>query len=96
MLRLFGPLEQAAHGIEKVARLRWRLGAAILASDNRRLSDIAIRFIAGRFQNAPEMVFVIASRGKRKISPSRRLAIALDQPSEAADGGGVLCARDSS
>jgi hypothetical protein len=96
MLRLFGPLEQAAHGIEKVARLRRRRGATVLASDNRRLSDIAIRFIASRFQNAPEMVFAIASRGKRKISPSRRLAIALDQPSEAADGGGVLCARDSS
>jgi len=65
VLRGLRPLEQPAHGVEKIARLRRRCSATVAARHHVGMRDRAIGLIARRFNNLLEMVLAVAARGLR-------------------------------
>ena len=107
MLRLFGPFEQAAHGVEKIARLRWRCGAAVAPGDDDPLRNRTVGLLPRRLDDLLEVTFTVAASRGSKVRPCRCLAIALDQPRQRArgrdqgwahppsDGGMILGAQNS-
>src|SRR5262249_9117854 len=61
VLRFFRPLEQSAHRVEKVARLRWCCCAAVAALRYRGRCDVADRLMTRLLDHPPEMVLTIAA-----------------------------------
>src|SRR5262249_44786393 len=83
-LRFLRPLEQAAHSVQKVPRLEWRLAAPITSGRNRCRCYCRVGDLAGRLDYLAEDVFALAARCQTERCPCWRLTIARDQPSQAA------------
>src|SRR5262249_55595159 len=90
VLRLYRPSEYAAHGIEEIAGLRWSMRATIAAGSDDICRDLSDRPVASRLNDMAEDVLALAPRCRSELRPRCGLAIARNQPSERANGGGAL------
>jgi hypothetical protein len=83
-LRLGGPTEQSAHGIKKVAGLRWRARTSLSASHDDLGRDLGERLVACRLDHMEEDVFALPPSRPRQGRPCRGLAIAGNEPPKGA------------
>ncbi|MGB9219461.1 MAG: hypothetical protein WCC42_30100, partial [Pseudolabrys sp.] len=61
MLRRLCPPEEATHGVEVIAGLRWRMSATVFACNDDGLGDCSVGLVACRLNDLFKVVFPIAS-----------------------------------